>query len=328
MNYDIHGLLKIKSNVVLPIPDCFLTLGNIDPDLTVLKEKLNFEKPKGCELRRINYHYWHEKHRLFVDYGLAGSKLIIENLLGRAKIRVSPNFYKYSAQATLDYLLSRVLFIKLIEKGYTFLHAGCVSRDGEGVLVTAMPDMGKTSTVLSLVGGGFSFLGDDHVIFSKNGTVYSYPREVTISPDTLTGGIVSDLPRWKRMLVRIRSLKIIMEKFFGSIAESKKVPHDVMKSHSKASLAFMLGSYGNEVRHVSKEKLANMMLLPIPAMDGFPDSFADLYLYLEGVDFAEIVDRGRGIMRRGLEHVKCYEVSAPSLQAYPKLIGEKIEQMA
>ena len=62
------------------------------------------------------------------------------------------------------FLTNSLIPLKLIQKGSAFVHAACLDRNGEGLLIVAPPDTGKTYTTLSLNNSGFNFLSDDLTI--------------------------------------------------------------------------------------------------------------------------------------------------------------------
>ena len=325
MNYGIHGLLKIKSNLKLPIPSYF-EVGDVEnPDVEILMQDLDFKKPEGNRVMRIGYYYWFDGPRMRFLHP-AGARLELEDLTGRAKVRLNSRFKRFGSDTALEFLVDRIIFIKLAQKGYAFVHAGAVEWNGNSALIVAPPDFGKTSTVLSLVGSGAKFLGDDHVILTPEGEVMCYPRPQTVSPQTLTGNVVKPLGFHKRWLAKLGFLYAAYLRIFGSPAERREISSEFIAEGGKARFAFALDGFAEEGRldPISKEKFVENMILPMPFMTGFPDSYADICFYLNGESLWLVLNRMMNAVRQALRNVECLSVGGPSLQSWSEIIGRKL----
>ncbi|MGH9878993.1 MAG: hypothetical protein ACRD5H_15290, partial [Nitrososphaerales archaeon] len=106
-------------------------------------------------------------------------------------------------------LVEPILRFLMISKGYVLLHAACVDTEGRGILLSAPPDTGKTSTVLRCVRENkFSFLADDMTIISLPNNAICFPKAMTISAHTLrTAANVSNghLARWLWLRSKVHS---------------------------------------------------------------------------------------------------------------------------
>src|SRR5207247_2571392 len=72
--------------------------------------------------------------------------------------------------------------ISLVEEGHLLMHSACVKKNGRAYAIVAMPDTGKTSTVVSLCShGGFEFMDDDMTIVTPDGTCLAFPKDLTLS---------------------------------------------------------------------------------------------------------------------------------------------------
>ena len=325
MNYGIHGLLRIKSNLKLPIPSYFEVEEVENPDVEILQQELDFKKPEGNKVMRIGYYYWFDESRLRFLHP-AGARLELEDLAGRAKVRLNSRFKRFGSDTALEFLVDRILLIKLAQKGCAFVHAGAVEWNGNSALIVAPPDFGKTSTVLSLVGLGAKLLGDDHVILTPEGKVLCYPRPQTISPQTLTGNVVKPLGAHKRWLAKIRFLYAAYLRIFGSPAERREISSEFIAEGGKARFAFALGGFREkeQIETASKEKIAENIILPMPFMTGFPDSYADICFYLNGESLWLVLNRMMGTVRQALRGVECLSVSGPSIKSWSEIIRRKM----
>ena len=73
--------------------------------------------------------------------------------------------------------------ILLTEIGYSFIHAGGLSIDKKGILLSGMGGIGKTQIVSKLSEReNVDILGDDLVIFSKNGECLAFPKPFMLKP--------------------------------------------------------------------------------------------------------------------------------------------------
>lgn len=325
MNYDIHGLLKIKSNLELPVPSYFQTGEVENPDIEIMKQGLDFKKPEGNKVTRIGYYYWFNGSRMRFLHP-AGARLELEDLVGRSKVRLNSRFKRFSSDATFEFLIDRILLIKLAQKECAFVHAGAIEWGGNSALVVAPPDFGKTSTVLSLVGYGAKLLGDDHVILTPEGKVLCYPRPQTISPQTLTGGVVKPLGVRKRWLAKMGFLYAVYLRMLGSPAERREISSEFIADGGNVRFAFALDGFREkgQTGPIPNEKIVENMVLPMPFMTGFPDSYADICLYLNGESLWLVLNRMMATVRQALEGVECLSVSGPSIKSWSEVIRRKM----
>tara|TARA_R110002049_G_scaffold69711_3_gene180524 strand:+ start:5597 stop:6712 length:1116 start_codon:yes stop_codon:yes gene_type:complete len=74
-----------------------------------------------------------------------------------------------------------ILSIKLMKKGFVFLHAGVFSNKEKTIVVTGTGGCGKTSTVINACRNqGFDFLSEDFGIVSRNGTSFYCPKTISL----------------------------------------------------------------------------------------------------------------------------------------------------
>jgi hypothetical protein len=75
-----------------------------------------------------------------------------------------------------------LLWLQLLKKGLTFVHAAGLKFKEKAVIFPAWPEVGKTSLTVALLKRchNWSFLGDDMIILSRQGVVYPYPRPFAV----------------------------------------------------------------------------------------------------------------------------------------------------
>ena len=82
----------------------------------------------------------------------------------------------------LPYFLPLLQWL-LLQKGCSFVHAAAIALDGQGVLLPAAGGVGKTAAIRELCNcEGSSFLGDDLVILSEKGKLFSFPKPLFLYP--------------------------------------------------------------------------------------------------------------------------------------------------
>jgi len=323
MNYSIHNILKIRTNVRIPVPDHFRTQKRSrNLDLTILsKNNLNFEKPRNNGILRGNYYFWADDDKLFVDYGFMNAKLSIENLFGNTKVECTNSLKRFCTNENWQQLIFAILSVKLIQKGHTFVHAGCLSHRGEGILIAAMQDTGKTSTVLSLLDGEeFRFLGDDFVILNERGTLYSYPKEVRVSPRTLRGAVFGGSARDN--ILKYRIMSTLVERFVRKdITKLLKVPEKFVDNKCPAKKIFVLKGFGKDEATVLNKRSAFSLLTTLSLqMPNLLETYLDMYYHIFNVDVLGLIHRKNKIIEKAVKVADCYAVTAQNLEGYSKVI--------
>ena len=94
-----------------------------------------------------------------------------------------------------------------MSKGKILLHSACLELDGDGVMLSALTDTGKTASVLRLVRElGAKFLSDDMTIVAPDGRAVCFPKPLTISQHTLRAVNAEDLTQseWRRLQLQSR----------------------------------------------------------------------------------------------------------------------------
>ena len=144
-------------------------------------------------------------------------KIIIEDELRHPnRLKYTEHLGSFGAQFGIYFIADRieilvnrivsasnhVLYVNLVEpllrflfisKGYLLLHSACISRGGQGLLISAPPDTGKTTTVLQCVNKGYSYLSDDMTILRLPNEALCFPKPMTISSHTFgTASTISE----------------------------------------------------------------------------------------------------------------------------------------
>ena len=321
MKYSIHGILKVRTNVTVPIPEYFLDSFRGTPDLTILsRKKLNFRRPVDNRILKGNYYFWRDGDKLLIDYDFMNAKLSVEKLFGRTKVECTNSLRRFCTGESWQNLVFAILSVKLIQKGYTFIHCGGLSYKGEGVLIAGMQDTGKSSTVLSLLDGrDFKFLGDDFLILGGR-RIYAYPKEVRVSPRTLRGRVGGqDL---KEKILKNRLLTTFVERYLKKdITRFLKIPRKYIVEKCDIGKIFVIGGYGEEKAiSVDADRALNAISTLSLQMPNLLETYLDMYYHLFDVPVFKLVREKEKMIRKAVETAECFVVTGPHLEGYSRAI--------
>ena len=202
--YNIHGIVKIQSEVPLYELEYFACDTLVKPDLLV---RVSDAVPGQFAMRRriIRPKPWDHKYvAYFEHFGSFGAKFSID-FSDNIEINVN-NLISKSKNVLYVNLVEPILRFIMISKGYVLLHSACVDFRGHGLLLSAPPDTGKTTTVLKLVKNGYAFLSDDMTIISLPNNALCYPKPMTISAHTYKTAVEVSNNETASKAMRIRSM--------------------------------------------------------------------------------------------------------------------------
>ncbi|MBI3362543.1 MAG: GtrA family protein, partial [Chloroflexi bacterium] len=211
--YDVHGIVQIESMVRLPELDYFRVSGTFqNADLRIWQDKRRRSRRAApATPRSAHRDQRRQQRRAAADMhyedgpGRYGFEVAI-TYKERTEIATSP-LLKLSPHVLYTNVVEPILRWTFVRKGHALCHAACVSFGGQGVLITARTDTGKTTTILrSLTHHACVFLSDDMTIMGREGQVLSYPKPLTISRHTLRAVNAARLSLPERMALQVQSL--------------------------------------------------------------------------------------------------------------------------
>jgi hypothetical protein len=208
LNYDVHGsLLRVECadetiNTAVDgrlrhfrsdrtgTPDILFDVRIGDTSDEFAREPSGRGRPV-YDAPAAQFMYYDETDELFVDYlGLVRLRAETRG----AAVRVAVQDID-EARMLFSHPLFTVAFLESIKRlGHFPLHAACLERAGQGVLVAGGSGAGKTTLAVALARGGFGFLSDDLVFVvnqrvNGNGTgglvVEGFADEVDLLDDTV-----------------------------------------------------------------------------------------------------------------------------------------------
>lgn len=210
--YNVHSILKVCSEVKLIELEYFRCQEILyeDTDLAIiavksLNRKFNFRRKMivDDESRHLNIIRYTE------HFGPYGAQYNITFSDDKIKVHVN-RLVSNSPHVLYVNLVEPLLRFLFISKGYVLLHSACINNDSDekGILISAPPDTGKTTTVLKCVKNGFSFLSDDMTILSLPNEAISFPKPLTVSSHTFKTAATISKAKNNENCVRSISLRL------------------------------------------------------------------------------------------------------------------------
>ena len=194
--YNLHGLLRLESQVALPELAYFATvepLSRVDLQIRVDRHGTPSLQPGA-----ITY-----------SEGLSRFGFGVAILPGQAytEIVVSPMLAR-SPFALYKSVLEPALRWKLAQQGCALVYGAAVARQGQATLVVPEQDRGKTAAILQAVTmDDFLFMSDDFTILMADGRVFSFPKPVMATREALRVTAVSHhLPWRERFVLWVRNM--------------------------------------------------------------------------------------------------------------------------
>ena len=176
--YNIHGIVRVSSNVEGFIPKHFECKSLKNVDLEIREGDFEFNKKAH---KKIDFKFYSGQNKAYFEslfYGRPIYKVLIANLVGRTKLSFTTMTRRIFG---VHELIRMLLEIKLLQKGFTLVHAGGVAKENHGYLILGWSGIGKSSTIFGLAKErDFEIFGDDRVILSKGGEIYSYPEKAGV----------------------------------------------------------------------------------------------------------------------------------------------------
>jgi dolichol-phosphate mannosyltransferase len=200
--YRVGGFVTVGSEIRLRELQYFqvASLGT-EPDIRIRVEPVG---EPGLRTRPLVTH-----GPTFVTYeehlGQRGANFRLDFEGDRIEVAVAPLLGR-SPHVVYTNVVEALLRFVLVSRGCLLLHSATIELDGQGVMLTARTDTGKTSTILRLLRerqGGF--LSDDMTIVEPDGRAWCYPKPLTISAHTVQAIAQHTLSRSEQLKLAVQS---------------------------------------------------------------------------------------------------------------------------
>jgi len=209
MNFDIHGI-KVKSDKSYFFPDHFKTEKDFSPDLTI--DRFSYKNFNKDGYEKLGLQYWGGNNKVYFQSGSIYKnlqKILISDLFSRTTF----SFRSYNERHGIENIIKLLFQIKLLQKNCTLVHAAGLEKDGRGIIMSGWPRTGKSSSALRLAQRKeYNILGDDMVIISANGRIYSFPKRVGVFYKNNYHLDLTDSER-RKLFLKYAAVKITPPKF-------------------------------------------------------------------------------------------------------------------
>ena len=332
--YNLHDIIKVESDVILYELEYFASNEFNNPNLRVrtvdsLQGGIRFAR-KIMEDRSNNSH-----KILYTEHlGSAGAQFSID-FGNRIEVVVNKMISK-SKHVLYVNLVEPLLRFLFISRGYILLHSACLDKNGSGLLMSAPPDTGKTTTVLKCVKNGFSFLSDDMTIIRLPNEALCFPKPMTISSHTFKTAVSVSNSRDTDWNMRIRSLvhsktgRTFMHKLaklnvpiftINTVGQSIVRPpkygiHSILKdanikNNTTVNNLFFLKREGNEFTELDTDVALDLAIENSDDAFIFPP-YAELlkYIAINGKTAFELLGVEKKLLHSFLSGISCHMVKS------------------
>ncbi|MDW0142272.1 MAG: hypothetical protein QOK82_04055 [Nitrososphaeraceae archaeon] len=349
--YNIHDIIRVESDVILYELEYFKSKEFEKSDLSIktsdsLKGGLRFTR-KIIEDRSNNSH----KILYTEHFGSAGAQFSIE--FGE-RIEVTINkLISNSKHVLYVNLVEPLLRFLFISRGFILLHSACLDKNASGLLMSAPPDTGKTTTVLKCVKKGYSFLSDDMTIIRLPNEALCFPKPMTISSHTFKTAVSVSNSRDTDRSLRLRSLvhsktgRAFMHKLaklnvpiftINTIGQSivrppkysiNSILQDAkIKKDTKVDNLYFLKREGNEFIQLDTTTALDLAVENSDDAFIFPP-YAELlkYISINGKTALELLEEEKKLLNSFLSGISCYMVKSETRDWF-NMISKSTEKKA
>lgn len=333
VTYDIHNLITAETNIELNIPEMFLSDAlNSSPDIRIVRDEIGIPVSRKHMKQRKDYAYYHHGDTVIIDYGVLNLTVSVSSISDTLTVKFSRGYEK----ANIDHLRGFwevALHLKLLQQDHILFHAGGVDFNGSGILIPGLGSTGKTYTTLSLIDGEqYTYLSDDLVILGSDGSAYSYPQPTGTGPYTIENDALLDELDQSRLKERLADIPIFSI-LFGRYPWLYKrretcVPADMVSNETEIERVFLITGDGDEgVARVNTEVFINKLLMQhFDTNKLLNNHILNCYAFLTGYELVDQFERTKSVLRQALSEVDCYELTSPTLEAYPNQIAATVER--
>ena len=201
--YDVAGLVRIQSPIALPELASFNVDHVVEPDLLVHRRWIG-----GWPRLRTKTTRTADTIRYREQLGALSAAFDVHlPPPGGGPVVLDANWLLvWSHHVLYTNMVEPLLRFMLIARGYVLLHSAAVEAEQGAVVMSALTDTGKTSTVLRLLmHRSWGFLADDMAIVAPGGAIIGFPKPMTLSSHTMSSVNDQVLPMADRLMLGIRS---------------------------------------------------------------------------------------------------------------------------
>jgi len=255
-NYNIHSILQVRSMQRLPELEYFKTTESLekpDIDVVIVSNPYAYRTLDSIVYQEIGGRY--------------GFSVVINRSAELTKVYATPLISK-SPHVLYTNVVEPLLRWNFVRKGYALMHGASIAFGDDALFITAQTDTGKTTTILYTIKanlGEIRFLSDDMTIFRRDGTIYNYPKPLTISQHTLQAVGGAPLSERERLFLRVQSrLHSRQGRFIGMLLSKKHFPAATLNTIVQAIIPppkFMVDKLVPGTQFTDSARLSHIVLI-------------------------------------------------------------------
>lgn len=181
------------------------------------------------------------------------------------------------------FIIDPLICFKMNEKGYSIVHASCISKNGHAFLFPASSGAGKTTTALYFVEKGFDFLGDNFVILN-DGNVLNFLSPLSIFTYNLAPVIEKNLGTKNKIILDLKHLLYMATsgyiKIFTKINPKDAFSNLIVNKSKLNSVVLLFQKQEFCIERINKDKLINHLILNLKSEFFLIDKYMLEYSYM------------------------------------------------
>jgi len=346
--YDVAGLVTIGSQVRLPELEYFRAQwldGDMDIAIRIGDVGKGTPRARAVVTQFVNPQALRYEEHL----GRLGANFRID-LGSTIEVTVAP-LLAHSPHVVYTNILEALLRFVIADRGRMLLHSACIELGGQGIMLSARTDTGKTGTILRLLREhSGTFLSDDMTIIDPQGTALAFPKPLTISHHTLRAVEARDLTpsEWRRLRLQSRlhskegrSLALILARYNLPIMSINAVTQilvpppkynvdRLVPCRTQASTVvrdlFLIERGEERLSDVPMEQVVEELMTNTADAYGFPPfQYLAPTIVLGEEDFAELQRRERSVLTAAVSGIRTRRMASDSF-TWADLIPHLLER--
>jgi len=339
INFNMHDIFKFKikgTDGRILKHFCqdysyFRTDDEIESELDVIISDFT---PSNNDCYIIDHKYYVKKNYLFCrdNHKIVKWSLCIKDIEDKPIVYFKGNLF--SEIFLRDYIIEPLIGFKLAQKGYSLLHASGVALDDKGFVFAACKGVGKTSTMLNLIGDGGVYLSNEPIIISKDSMVYSFPSYIHFYHYNLksTPHFSKKLTTMNKIELELKQLAHLLSLKYGSFSldiEAKNLFKEIGGKHPLQSLLLLTKTNRNKVNireNIDKNELIKKLIV----INKFEMKYISERLMAYSYVFPESVTSHfwqtlENNLKSALSGIPCHEIEIPF--KYDSRVYEEIHRL-
>jgi hypothetical protein len=295
----------------------FQTNENVEADLNIFVTDF---KPDLQDCYLIDQKYFVKKDYIFcVDsYKGARWKLAIENIAGRPTVFFNGN--TFSSYFLQEYVVEPLIALKMVDKGFSALHAAGITFNQNAFVFPACKGVGKTNTLIYSAERGASYLSNEKCIIADDGSAYGFPTDIDLYYYNAKNEYLSQRLSFRNRANLLINYLIYRLSFryasFPVHVNPTKLFAEIENKAPLSSLILLTKTKNDSIKvkeHVDKKELISRLVLvnvfEMPYLLNLLQRYS--YIFPEVNLALTYTDGLEDNLTKALEKISCFEVEIP-----------------